>query len=272
MKIQTMPIEVIQGVKILLGLLAIFILTKYGTRLILKMLKRHPKLQDYQPIVKNILRILFFSIGILIILDSVGISITPIMASLGIGGLAIGLALKETLSNYFSGLYLLVDRSIRVGDFIQLTSGEQGYVHDINWRSTRVRMLANQMITIPNSVLSSGAVLNFDFPSSEVAVLVELGVHYDSDLSQVERVTVEVAKTLQQTVSGAVKEHEPFIRFHTFADFSINFTVILRASHFVNSYLLKHEFIKRLHERYKQEKIVIPYPIRTMEFPVERRG
>ena len=88
-----------------------------------------------------------------------------------------------------------------------------------------------------------------------MAVLVQVGVHYDSDLKKVQRVTCEVAKEIMKDVSGGVPAFEPFIRYHTFADFSINFTVILRAQEFVDQYLIKHEFIQRLHERYKQEGI-----------------
>ncbi|MBI4463357.1 MAG: mechanosensitive ion channel family protein, partial [Acidobacteria bacterium] len=99
------------------------------------------------------------------------------------------------------------------------------------------------------------------------AVLVNVGVSYDSDLAQVERVTVEVAREIQETVPGAVPGFEPFIRYHTFDSSSINFTVIMRASEFVNNYLMKHEFIKRLHRRYKNEGIVIPFPIRTLDVP-----
>ena len=91
-----------------------------------------------------------------------------------------------------------------------------------------------------------------------------LGVSYQSDLEKVEKVTIEVAKEVLQEVEGGVKEFEPFIRYHTFSDFSINFTVILRAKEYVSKYLITHEFIKRLHRRYQQEGIKIPFPIRTV--------
>lgn len=95
-------------------------------------------------------------------------------------------------------------------------------------------------------------------------MLVQVGVDYGSDLGHVERVTCEVAKETLHTVPGGVANFEPFIRYHTFGDSSINFTVILRAREFVDQFLLKHEFIKRLHERYEQEGLTIPFPIRTI--------
>ena len=96
-----------------------------------------------------------------------------------------------------------------------------------------------------------------------------VGVDYDSDLEHVERVTCDVARDVMRTVPGAVAQFEPFIRYHTFGESSIDFTVILRASEFVDQYLVKHEFVKRLHQRYRQEGITIPFPIRTL---VQRHG
>jgi small-conductance mechanosensitive channel len=99
---------------------------------------------------------------------------------------------------------------------------------------------------------------------------VDLGVHYDSDLQRVEKVTIEVAREVMREVKGGVPGFEPFIRFHTFGDFSINFSVIMRGKEFTDQYLIKHEFVKRLHARYAAEKIVIPYPIRAINYAQEK--
>ena len=117
---------------------------------------------------------------------------------------------------------------------------------------------------------TSAIVTNYYFPEKEMAVLIQVGVSYDSDLKKVERVTIEVGKELMREVPGGVPEFEPFIRYHTFADFSINFTVILRAKEFVDQYLIKHEFVKRLHQRFKKEGIEIPFPIRTVYMQEKR--
>lgn len=215
---------------------------------------------------QNISRVVIFGIGILIILNSTGISITPILATLGVGGLAAALALQETLSNLFSGLHITVARQIKIGDYIKLDSGEEGYVIDINWRTTKIKMLPNNVVLIPNEKLTKAIVTNFYLPDKELAVLVNLGVHYNSDLKKVEKITCEVAREVMKEVPGGVPAFEPFIRYNAFSDSSIGFTVILRAKEFVDQYLIKHEFIKRLHERYKKENIVIPYPIRTIHY------
>lgn len=219
---------------------------------------------------QNIGRIVIFGIGILIILSSLGISITPILATLGVGGLAVALALQDTLSNLFSGFHIIMAKQIKVGDYIKLESGEEGYVVDINWRTTKIRMLPNNVVLVPNAKLAQAIITNYYLPDKEMAVLVNLGVHYNSDLKKVEKVTIEVAREIMKEIPGGVPEFEPFIRYHTFADFSINFTVILRVKEFVDQYLIKHEFIKRLHERYAKEGIVVPYPIRAINYEQEK--
>ena len=125
-------------------------------------------------------------------------------------------------------------------------------------------MLPNNVVLVPNAKLAQAIVTNYYLPDRELAVLVEVGVDYDSDLTQVERVTCEVAKDTLEHVPGGASDFDPFIRYHTFADSSINFTVILRGREFVDQYLIKHEFIKRLHARFDREGIVIPFPIRTV--------
>jgi len=219
---------------------------------------------------RNITKVVVYVIGILLLLSNMGISITPLIGALGIGSLAVALALQDTLSNIFSGFYMVIGKYVRVGDFIKLDSGEEGYVVDIGWRATSIRMLPNNIVLIPNNKLSQAKVINYYMPEKELAVLVQVGVHYESDLKHVEQVTIDVGKKGMKEVVGGVENFVPFIRYHTFDDFSINFTVILRAKEFVDNYLVKHEFIKRLHERYKKEGIVIPYPIRAVNYDQEK--
>jgi len=159
---------------------------------------------------------------------------------------------------------------VKIGDYVKLDSGEEGYVTDINWRSTKIRMLPNNVVLVPNEKLTKAIITNYYLPDKEMAVLVNLGVHYESDLKKVEKITCEVAGEVMREVPGGVLEFKPFIRYGSFGDFSINFTVILRAREFADQYLVKHEFIKRLHERYEKEGIVIPYPIRAINYEQEK--
>lgn len=217
-----------------------------------------------EAIIKSITTALVIGLGLLILLSTFGISITPIIASLGISSLAIALALQPTLENFFSGVQLVVDKPIRVGDFIELDSGEQGFVDKIGWRSTWIKMLPNNMIIIPNSQLSKSKVINYFYPTKELSVPVEVGVHYDSDLDHVERVTLEVAREILQTHKWGVPEYDTFVLFHTFDSSSINLTVMLRTKEYFNRFFIKSAFIKALHKRYAAEGITIPYPIRAI--------
>lgn len=223
-----------------------------------------------QGLLRGLTHLIIFGLGALIVLDNIGISITPLVASLGIGSLAVALALQPTLENLFAGVQIVADKPVMVGHFVKLESGEEGYVERIGWRSTWIRQLANNMVVIPNSDLVKSRVLNYYYPSKDLAVLVEVGVHYTSDLAKVERVTVEVGEEIMKTVPGAVRDFKPFIRFHTMNESSVDFTVILRAQEFVDSYLIKHEFLKALLARYEAEGITIPFPIVALNTTQEK--
>ncbi len=247
-----------------IGIAVIIGVTRVLSGLIKYFGSKYPGMGPIVPVLQKLIGITVLFIGLMIILDWIGISISPLLMSFGVAGLAVALALRPTLENLFSGLHIMMERSIRHGDYIELDTGEKGYVIDIGWRTTKIRMLPNNVVMIPNSRLASSKIINYYRPEQEMACLVQVGVSYDSDLRKVEKVTIEVAKEVLREVEGGVPDFEPFIRYHTFDDFSINFTVILRVKEFVDKYLITHEFIKRLHERYRKEGIEIPFPIRTV--------
>lgn len=213
----------------------------------------------------NVARLIVLALGLLVILQTLGVSITPMLTALGVGGLAVGLALQDTLTNFFAGIHILTSRQVRPGDYVKLESGDEGYVADITWRYTTIRQLSNNLTIVPNAKLASAIMTNYYLPETELAVLVQVGVSYGSDLARVEAVTTDVARAVLRDVPGAVATFEPFIRYHTFGESSINFTVILRGREFVARYLITHEFIKRLHARYRDEQITIPFPMRTLD-------
>lgn len=227
-------------------------------------------LRSSRTILKGVSRGIIWGLGLLVLLGTLGISITPIIASLGITSLAVALALQPTLENFFSGVQLVMDKPIRVGDFIELDSGEQGFVEKIGWRSTWIRMLPNNMVIMPNSVLSESKIINYYYPQKELSVPVEVGVHYDSDLDHVERVALEVAREVLKTHEWGVEEYNTFVLFHTFDNSSINFTVMLRAKEYFNRFWVKSAFMKLLHKRFAEEGITIPYPIRAINLDQEQ--
>ena len=223
-------------------------------------------------LIGNVAKIAIFACGGLIILSNLGISITPLLAALGVGGLAVALALQDTLSNLFAGLQITFARQVRIGDYIKIEAGQEGYVEDINWRSTKIKTLANNMVIVPNAKLTQSIVTNYSLPDRELAFSLEVGVHYDSDLDRVERVTAEVASEVIKEAGGAVSSFVPAIHYHALGDYSVNLTVILRAKEFTDQHLIKHEFIKRLHKRYKKEGIIIPYPVRAINYAQKKSG
>lgn len=212
----------------------------------------------------NIARILVSALGFLVVLQTLGISIAPMLTALGVGGLAVALALQDTLANLFAGVHILASKTVQPGDYIRLSSGEEGYVEDINWRQTTVRALSNNLVVIPNGQLAKANMTNFMRPEQQLTILVQVGVGYDCDLEHVERVTVEVVREVMTETTGGVPDHEPLVRFHTFGDSRIGFTVILGVAEFSDQFRIKHEFIKRLHKRYREEGISIPAPTRTV--------
>lgn len=245
----------------------VWFVDRLGRGLIGLFAERVPFISQSRGVVQGTVRVAFFAIGILILFDSMGISITPLIASLGVGSLAVALALQPTLANLFAGMQLMADKAVEVGQFVRLEWGEEGHVERIGWRSTRLRLRPNVMLILPNSKLVESRILNYDAPDTETAVTVSSGVHYDSDLSKVETVGLEVAREVIDQVPGGVRGFEPVFRYTAFGDSSITFNVILRVRSYAESPLLVHEFIKRLHDRFRQEGIVIPYPVRTVELP-----
>ncbi len=215
-------------------------------------------------IIVNLIRIIFFIILILVLLDYIGISITPILTSLGIAGLAISLALQSTLSNLFAGLQIIANKQIKVGDYIQLKDGFEGYVEDIKWHSTVIRELSNNIIIIPNSVLTNTIVKNFNIPSPDLNVIIKIGVSYDSDLEFVEKITIDIAKKVIKDLGEEIENFQPFIRYNNFNDFSIDFNLVVKIKQYTNKFIVIHELIKNIHKEYKKHNIVIPYPIRTV--------
>lgn len=226
--------------------------------------RQKTKMGDLIPTGRKIFYALVIAIISTMVLDSLGIEITPIIAALGLGGLAIALAFQETLTNFFSGITITLDHPIKVGDYIELENKIKGYVVSIGWRSTQIRTLPNNLVIVPNSKLSQSIMTNYYLPTPNMAVVLQCSVAYGSDLDLVEKVTIETARTIQKTVKGTVPEFDPFIRYHTFGDNGIGFSIILNVKEFTDQYLVTHEFVKELTRQYAKHHIEIPFPQRTI--------
>jgi small-conductance mechanosensitive channel len=212
-------------------------------------------------------------IGFLIILSVLGISITPLITALGVGGLAVALALQDTLANLFAGIHILMEKSIRVGDFVRLETGQEGYVDDLTWRTTRIRMLPNNIVVIPNSKLAQSVVTNYYLPEKRMSLLIPIGVSYSSDPEQIERILVEEAKKGAADIPGLLGDPAPFVRFIPgFGDSSLDFTLICQVAEFTDQYLAQHELRKRIFKRFQAESVKIPFPHRTVYLREEKGG
>jgi len=208
--------------------------------------------------------VIIYIIAIAVILGYFKIDITPMVAGVGLGALAIGLALQSTLANFFAGVHLISDKPIEVGNYIELDENTTGFVEDIGWRSTRIRTLTDNLLIIPNGKLAESNITNFSKPKQDMSVWIPCGVAYESDLKKVEKISLEVAKEVQQKVEGAVKDFEPAFRYREFGDSNINFITVLRVEEPMKRFVVRNEFIKLLKQRFDKEKIEISWPIRKI--------
>ncbi len=257
-------------------LIVLFVLAGYlfFDRFMIEVLRRYSKRVDLIDssvgAIKALYRIIILGFVFLIILDRLNITITPFLASLGIGGLVVALALQDTLNNFFSGIYIFIDKPVRIGDFISLGQDADGYVSQIGWRSTRIKMLSNNILIVPNTKLINSQIINFNLPEVEMGFSVKVEVSYRNDLEKVERVTLEAAKEVLRESAGSVPGFEPSLQYNAFGDSGITFSVNLRAREYADRFQIIHDFIKRVHKRYQQEGIE-PFPIRTFSVNNEPR-
>ncbi|WP_297888740.1 mechanosensitive ion channel family protein [Sulfurihydrogenibium sp.] len=204
---------------------------------------------------------LIYSLGILIILSHLNISITPILTTLGVGGLAVGLALKDTLSNIFSGLYILMEKRITIGDFIELENGKKGYVVNINWRTTTIKTLSDDIIIIPNEKLAQSIVVNYAKPVNITRISIQIPVSYNTDIDRLEKIVFEEVENFAKEDERLLLEPKPVLRFIPgFGDSSLNFTLFVYANSYENGFFVESELRKRIFKRFKKENIEIPFP------------
>jgi small-conductance mechanosensitive channel len=235
-----------------------FALASIATRLVVAYGEAATPAVRVSGLTQNVIRIVITTLGVLVVINGLGQDIRPMLTALGVGGLAVALALQEPLSNLFAGLFVSLAGQLRIGDYVKLDSGAEGHVVDFNWRETRLMTLGGTLVVVPNSKFSQAAVSNFSRPTSEYAVSVEAAVHYASDLATVERVALDVAREVMTDVPGVVPGADPTVRFHTFSDPAIRFSVNLRARSFTDQFLIRHECLKRLHRQLRAEGVPMP--------------
>lgn len=263
---------VTNSMKVVLILAGVFFIDRVVRNVLIMRSQDSEAAQASEGIIRGMVRVLILVVGTLIILEALGVSITPLIASLGVGSLAVALALRDTLANLFAGIFMVFDKPVSVGQYIRLESGERGYVEDIGLRSTRIRTRRDETIIIPNDRIINSVIYNYSQPEPEFSHRIEVSVGYDSDLEHVERVTMEVAEYIQNNSNGAVPGFKPFMRYHTFGADGICFFVNFRVRGYDTRRGTLHQFMKMLHARYNEEGITIPFPQRTVSLAPDEQA
>lgn len=231
-------------------------------------------------LIQKIVQVVILAIGATLILSAFGVSITALVTALGVGGLAVALALQDTLSNLFAGIYIILANQIRIGDYIQIGTEVEGYVSDINWRTTTIRQFDANMVIYPNSKLSQAVVTNLNLPEDMLRARIDVGVDYNSDPDHVERTLRDlilaaghddpVAAVAESQPEGKLRglliDPEPTIRFQRFDDSSLAFALFFTITSLDFKFSARHELMKRVLLKFRAEGISIPFPIRTLEF------
>ena len=212
------------------------------------------------PMLRRLAVMAVYVIGGLLALEALGISISPLIAGLGLGGLAVALAIQPTLANIFAGTYVMTEGVISPGDYIELQGGVAGYVIGVSWRSTRIRTWENNLVVIPNARLADTIITNYYEPEPPVNVYLTCGVSYSSDLVRVEAVSMDVMNRVLENSPHGVKEYGAYFGFDNFGESNVDFWLFVQAKDRLASFELRSELINELHRRFAEEGIVINLP------------
>jgi small-conductance mechanosensitive channel len=214
-----------------------------------------------------VVRGLFAILAVTIVLEHNHVSLTAVWTTLGVGGVAVALALQETLSNLFAGLYLLADRPVSPGDYIKLDSGQEGYVLRIGWRSTTMRTQSNNIVFVPNSSMAKAVIVNYSLPELQVSLSIPVRVSYGSDPSRVEKALLDATReAAQEGVAGLLLDPPPSVTLSPgFGDSSLDFSLNLNVRRFEDQVPVQSELRKRILARFAKEGINMPFPTRTIE-------
>jgi MscS family membrane protein len=216
--------------------------------------------QGLLPLLRKAVKTSVAIVGVLIILGQWEVKIGPLLGALGIGGLAIALALNSSLSNVFSGIQLILDRSVNVGDKVQLESGEVGVVLDIGLRTTVIQTYDNEVISVPNSQLAAARIKNYTKPDATIRVSVNFGVVYGSDVAEVKRVVLDAISRLDDVL----QDPGPEVLFLNMGDFSLDMCARVWVDDYGKQFARTLEMTELVYNTLNESGIEIPFPTRTV--------
>ncbi len=239
------------------AMLGIAVFMRVASRAVDAYGRSNPELRASAGVGKALVWLVGLALDAILVSDAFGISLAPALTALGVGSLAVALALQDTLSNFFSGLYLAVDKPVRPGDFVRVDPSYDGYVESIGWRSTRLRTLGNNFIIIPNTTLSKAIITNYTLPTALVASSVRVDVTGDADIDRVEdALTDEALRSLD--VPGIAEAPAPSVSLTPgFVDGGVGFTIFFHARSFAEQGAVQHALRKRVAARLKRDGIAL---------------
>jgi small-conductance mechanosensitive channel len=244
-------------VAVALAVLGVSVLMRVALRSIDAYGRSNPELRSSAGIGKAITWVVGLGIDAMLVSEALGISLTPALTAFGVGSLAVALALQDTLSNFFSGLYIVVDKPLRPGDFIRIDPTYEGYVESIGWRSTHLRTLSNNLVIIPNATLSKAIITNYTLPTPHVAANVRVDLAADADVDRVEDVLADEARRALN-IPGIADAPAPSVAMAPgFQDGALGFTINFQVRSFGEQASVQHAIRKRIAARLKKEGIAL---------------
>ena len=257
-----LPPARMQSAREMLLVATILVLTAFGARILGRLVRGYTEREGSRlpstSIFVNLARGIVWVIGGISVLAALGVSIAPLVTALGVGGLAVGLALQPTLENVFSGIQVLAAKQIEPGDLIRLETGEEGSIVDVTWRNTTILTPSDDLVIVPNSVLGRAIITNYTTGSCEHVVVVPVTVASSADPAVVEQLAREVATEVVAEVEGAVHESEPAVRFANSGPAGLQINAAIRVRSYPERLPVRHEYLKRLQRRLIAEGIEPP--------------
>ena len=239
--------------------IAITLLLAFGHRVKDDVGKEHFE-KDYVPLISKIIGVIFFVMALIYVLHYFGQNVTSLVAALGIGGAAIGLAARDTIAHMFAGFVILVDRPFRPGDRIKLASGETGDVVDVGTRSTRIKLLDQNMLIVPNSDLMNQRVVNLTYPAHAAQATLDLRIAFGSDVEAAKALVLGVLAEIPEVV----KEPPPTVMFAAYGDYALQLTVSYVVSQFGDAVKVQERVRLAIHRKLAEAGIRIPFPTREI--------
>ncbi len=257
------------GSKLILALV-ILVVFYFPAKVVILFLRRlgerQPQLERVTQPAVFVVRAIFALLAVIIVLENLGISLTAVWTTLGVGSVAVALALQDTLGNFFAGVYLVADRPLNPGDYVKLDSGQEGYVARVGWRSTTLRTLPNNVVVIPNSTLAKAVITNYSLPEPEMGMNLAVSVAYGTETAQVEKLLLEIVQeAARENLEGFLTEPRPAVRLIPgFGASSLDFTLTVHVRQFSDQFHVQSELRKRILARFEREGIQMPFPTQSI--------